>query len=194
MSESVSNPSGKSSRSSVLLDIDMKRRILNGIKPALKEDTKDLIMGWLSSRKREVSDRAPRTEFCIRISCDLVRQACDMQSENGVALLLNTVLAQNHQSPTARPMKVSEIVRDVVGCPKCLEMFLEVHIARLKECLQIAYDQWKADGEPDLGEYPVEQVMGNRDYLMFAYLKMAECFRSNDGTERRQPEGEIERK
>jgi hypothetical protein len=110
----------------------------------------------------------------------LVRPTGGIQSENGVALLLDTVLAQNHQSPTAHPTKVSEIVRDAVRCPKCLEMFLEVHNARLKECLEIVHDQWKSAGEPDLGELPVEQMMKGRDYLFYSYIRMAESLRPNE--------------
>jgi hypothetical protein len=96
-----------------------------------------------------------------------------------VALLLDTVLAQNRQSPTAVPTKVSEIVRAAVRCPKCLEMLLEVHIARLKECLQIVHDQWKFVGEPDLGECLVEQRMMGKDYLLLSYLRMCAALRPN---------------
>lgn len=128
----------------------------------------------------------PKTETRGDVACtDLVRPVCDIKSENGVALLLDTVLAQNHQSPTARPMKVSEIVGDAVRCPKCLAMFLEVHTARLKECLQTVHDRWKSVGEPCLGEYPVEQMMDGKDYLMFAYLRMASVCCPNETTEPR---------
>ena len=114
----------------------------------------------------------------------LVRPVCGIQSENGAALLLDTVCSQIGQSPTARQMKVREIVLDLVACPKCFDLFLSAHIARLKECLKKAHDQWKSDGEPDLGECRVEQDIDGRDYLMFAYLKVAERYRPNDEGER----------
>ena len=71
-------------------------------------------------------------------------------------------------------MKVTEIVRDVVGCPKCFDLFLAAHIARLKECLKTVHDQWKSAGEPDLGECQVGQDMDNYDCLFLAYLRMAD--------------------
>ena len=104
----------------------------------------------------------------------------DIQSESGVGLLLDTLSLQSGQRPTARPMKVQEIVRDLVSCPKCFDLFLAAHISRLKECLKIAHDQWISAGEPDLGEYPVEQDIDGRDYLMFAYLKMTERLWPNE--------------
>lgn len=103
----------------------------------------------------------------------------EIESENGVALLLDTVKPRNHPAPTARPMKVTEIVRDAVGCPKCFDLFLVAHIARLKKCLQIVHDHWKSSGEPDLGECLVEQNLDGHDYLLYSYLKMAKGFRPN---------------
>lgn len=104
-----------------------------------------------------------------------VRPVCEIQSENGAALLLDTVWPQNGKSPAYRQMKVTEIVRDLVNCPECFDLFLSAHTFRLRECLKKAHDLWKSSGEPDLGECPVRQDIDGRDYLMFAYFKLCEA-------------------